>query len=189
MRRIWFLSLFLFPLFPLPTLRGQTPAPKDNTAAAQQAARSKRERLLQIYTKDAAEYTIFHDSSRREGVELQRDPVYVWTNPVRDGGQDGVVFVWTCRGRAEVLGTFFSFPSTGERKLCHEFHSLSPSVLDVSRPGPNTWTPEAPGIELTPIADAPLPARSAPQRLAQMRALTQDFSAATKDDKERRWEH
>ena len=166
-----------------PPLLGQPPAPKDDSAS-QQAARSKRERLLEIYTKDAAGYTIYRDASRKEKVELQREPVYVWTNPVREGGQDGAVFVWTCRGRAEVLGTFFSFPATGPRDLCHEFHSLSLSVLDVSRTGANTWTPEAPGIELTPIADAPAPARSAPQRLAQMRALTHDFSASTKDHKE-----
>jgi hypothetical protein len=182
MRPTW----LLLPLI-LPALLGQTPAPRDDSAT-REAARIKRERLLEIYTKDAAEYTIFHDASRTERVELQREPVYVWTNPVRDGGQDGVVFVWTCRGKAEVLGTFFSFPATGERKLCHEFHSLSLSVLDVSRPGSNTWTPEAPGIESTPIADAPGPARSAPQRLAQMRALTHDFSASTRDAKERNWE-
>ena len=32
------------------------------------------------------------------------------------------------------------------------------------------------------------PARSASQRLAQMRALTHDFSASTRDAKGRRWE-
>jgi hypothetical protein len=183
MRRIWLLLFLLI----LPSLLGQSPAPKDDSAS-REAARIKRERLLEIYTKDAAEYTIYHDASRKERVELQREPVYIWTNPVRDGGQDGVVFVWTRRGRAEVLGSFFSFPATGPRKLYHEFHSLSPSVLDVSRIGANTWTPEAPGIELSPIADTPDPGRSAPQRLAQMRALTHDFSASTKDDKERSWE-
>jgi hypothetical protein len=181
MRRTWLLLIFI-----LPALLGQAPASKEDPAS-QQAARSKRERLLEIYTNDAAGYTIYHDASRKERVELQREPVYVWTNPVREG-EDGVVFVWTCRGRAEVLGTFFSFPSSGQRKLCHEFHSLSLSVLDVSRTGPNTWTPEAPGIELTPIAGAPRPARSAPQRLAQMHELTHDFAASTKDNKVRSWE-
>ncbi len=94
---------------------------------------------------DAAGYTIYRDASRKEKVELQREPVYVWTNPVRDGGQDGAVFVWTCRGRAEVLGAFFSFPATGRRKLCHEFHSLSLSVLDVSRPGSHDLDARGPG--------------------------------------------
>jgi len=180
MRKTWFLVL-------LPFLLGQAPARKDDSAA-QQAASRKRERLLQIYTTDAAAYTIYRDANHKEKVELQREPVYVWTNPVRDGGQDGVVFVWTCRGRAEVLGSMFSFPAIGERKLIHEFHSLSLSVLDVNRPGAHSWTPEAPGVELAPIAGAPLPARVASQRLVQMRALTRDFSASTQDDKDRSWE-
>ena len=41
----------------------------------------KRHRLLPICTTDAAEYTIHRDASRREKVELRREPVYVWTNP------------------------------------------------------------------------------------------------------------
>jgi len=180
MGRAWVLVFVL-------ALVGQPPSPKDNSTS-ERAARIKRERLLEIYTNEAAGYVIYHDASRKEKVELQREPVYVWTNPVRDSGQDAAVFVWTCRGRAEVLGCFFSAPATGQRKLYHEFHSLSLRVLDVNRSGSNTWTPEAPGIKLTPIAEAPGPGRTAPQRLAQMRALTHDFSASTKDDKETRWE-
>ena len=57
----------------------------------------------------------------------------------------------------------------------------------MNRSGPNSWIPEAPGIELTPIAGAP-PASSAPRRLVQMRALAHEFSASTKDRKDRPWE-
>ena len=143
---------------------------KDDSAS-QQAARSKHERILEIYTSDAAEFTIYRDASRKDRVELRREPVFVCSDPAREGG-DGAVFVWTCRGRAEVIGTFFSFPTIGPRKLYHEFHSLSLSVLDVSRAGTHasTWTPLAPGIEMAAITGAPRPARSAPQRLSQMRA-------------------
>jgi hypothetical protein len=168
-------------------LVGQQVPPKADSAA-ERAARDKRQRLLEIYTGEAATYNIYRDSSRQQKVELQRDPVYVWTNPVREGGQDGVVFVWTCQGRAEILSCFFSFPAVGKRDLYHEFHSLSRSVLDVHRPGPHTWIPEAPGIELAPMAGAPAPARAPTQRLAQMRALTRGFSATTEDDKKKRWE-
>jgi hypothetical protein len=176
-------------LIALLTIPGQTPVANDD-AANQKAARAKRERLLEIYAAEAAEYTIYRDAGRKEKVELRRDPVYIWTNPVRSGGQDGVVYVWTCRGRAEVLGSFFSSPATGPRHLSHEFHSLSLSVLDVQRTGTHdsTWAPEAPGIEITAIPGAPAPGRSAPERLAQMRTLTHDFSASTKDHEERHWE-
>ncbi len=178
----WTFLLFVL----LPVWEAQSRPARDESPP-EQAARSKREQLSAIYANDAAGYTIYRDASRKETVELQRDPVYVWTNPIRDG-QYGAVFVWTCRGRAEVLGCFFSFIEQGQRKLFHEFHSLSPSVLDVNRTKSNTWVPEAPGIALTPFAEAPAPASSGPRRLAQMRALTHDFSASTKDDKERTWE-
>jgi hypothetical protein len=92
-------------LIVLTTVPGQTPVAKDD-AATQQAARAKRERLLEIYASEAAGYTIYRDASRKDKVELRPEPVYVWTNPVRSGGQDGAVYVWTCRGRAEVLGSF-----------------------------------------------------------------------------------
>jgi hypothetical protein len=167
----------------------QPPIAKDNHAS-QQPARTKHDRLMEIYLSDAAEYTIYRDASRKDRVELRREPVYVWTNPVRTGGQDGAVYVWTCRGRPEVLGSFFSFPATGPRMLYHEFHSLSLSVLDVQRAGRHaqTWTPLAPGIQIVPIAGAPAPAPSARERLAQMRTLTRDFSASSRDRQDRLWE-
>jgi hypothetical protein len=176
-------------LIVLTSVSGQSPV-ANHDPAAQQGARMRRQRLLEIYATEAAGYTIYRDASRKDRVELRPEPVYVWTNPVRGGGQDGAVYVWTCRGRVEVLGTFFSFPATGRRHLSHEFHSLSLSVLDVQRQGTHaaTWTPVAPGIEIAPIPGAPGPGRSAPERLAQMRTLTYDFSAATKDHQERRWE-
>ena len=166
------------------------PAAAQDEAQRQQAARAKRERLLQIYGAEAAGYAIYRDASRKEKVELRPEPVYVWTNPVRGGGQDGAVYLWTCRGRAEALGSFFSYPATGRRHLSHEFHSLSLSVLDVERTGPHsmTWKPQAPGIAIAPIPEAPDPAQSAVQRLSQMRALARDFSASTKDDQGRTWE-
>jgi hypothetical protein len=168
---------------------GQSPVAKDNHAS-QPPARTKRDRLMEIYLSDAAEYTIHRDASRKERAELRREPVYLWTNPVRAGGQDGVVYVWTCRGRPEVLGSFFSFPATGPRMLYHEFHSLSLSVLDVQRAGRHTqnWTPKAPGIQIVPIADAPAPAPSARGRFAQMRTLTRDFSASSRDRQDKPWE-
>jgi hypothetical protein len=155
-----------------------------------QATKTKREFLLELYAHEAESYTIYRDASRKEPLELQHEPVYIWTNLVREGEQYGSVFVWTYRGRAEAIGTFFSFPPKGTRSLCHEFHSLSLTVLDVVHPAKQagSWVPEAPGIELTALPVAPKPGRTTPQRLVQMRALSRDFSATTRDAKERQWE-
>jgi hypothetical protein len=95
---------------------GQSAVAKDD-AATQLATRAKRERLLKIYATEAAEYTIYRDASRKDRVELRPDSNYIWTKPVRAGGQDGAVYVWTCRGRAEVLGPFFRTPRRG-RDTC-----------------------------------------------------------------------
>ncbi len=173
----------------LSVLIGQAPVSKDDSAAAE-AARKKRERLLPLYTSEAAEYTIYRDSSRRDKLELRREPVYVWTNPLREDGQDGAIFVWTCRGRAEVIGCIFMSPTTRPRHVYHEFHSLALSVLDVQRSGRHakTWTPLAPGVTVTPIAGGPSPLQTAAQRLAQMRTLSRDFTASTLDHKDQHWE-
>jgi hypothetical protein len=179
MVRSWLMLLLI-------SVPSQSPGPKGDSAAP--ATPTKREQLMEIYSKDAAAYTIYRDASRKERVELQREPVFNWTNVLGAGDEYGAVFVWTCRGRVEVVGTVFSFPEAGQRKLCHEFHSLSLSTLDVNRSGSNPWIPEAPGIGLAPVPSAPASASSAPRRLIQMRALAHDFSALTKDSKERRWE-
>jgi hypothetical protein len=170
-------------------LLGQAPVAKDD-AAAREAARNKRERLLRLYTSEAAEYAVCRDASRKDRLELRREPVYVWTNPLREDGQDGAVFVWTCRGRAEIIGCIFMSPTAHPRHVYHEFHSLALSVLDVKRSGNHekTWTPLAPGVELKPIAEAPAPLPSAAQRLAQIRTLTRDFTASTLDHKDRHWD-
>ncbi len=167
-------------------LMGQGPA---STPPNQAAAKARREQLVELYRGEAAGYVIFRDASRQEKVELRQDPAYAWTNPIRGGEQDGAVFLWTCRGRPEVIATFFSYPSSGPRNLNHELHSLSTSVLKVSRPGgANSWTPKAPGIEPTPIADAPGPAASPALRLAQVREITRGFSATSEDLEGKRWE-
>ena len=111
----------------LPLIAGQKPEGRADRAEA--TARMLRERIIAIYVREAAGYSIFRDDSRSQKVVLRREPVYVWTNPTRAGGQDGAVFVWTCRGRAEVVGTIFSFPGKGERRTVdHEFLSIATTV-------------------------------------------------------------
>ena len=76
----------------LPALLGQAPAADTDDPRRQGP---QRDRLREIYLAEAAGYTIYRDPSRKEKVELRREPVYVWTNPIATSGQDGHVFVWT----------------------------------------------------------------------------------------------
>ncbi len=58
---------------------------KDDSAS-RESARSKHERILEIYTGDAAEFTIYRDASRKDMAELRREPVLVCSNPARGWG-------------------------------------------------------------------------------------------------------
>src|SRR5438309_1347775 len=128
----------------LPALPGE--APNSVGGGTDDAtAKLRRDRLREIYLDDAASYLIHRDPGHRQKVELRREPVYVWTNPVQTSGQDGHVFVWTWGGRPEVIGTVFSTPQVGPRRVIHELHSLSLETLDVDRPGATGWKPLAPG--------------------------------------------
>jgi hypothetical protein len=155
------------------------------------AARAERERLMKLHLGDALEYTIYRDASQAEKLEFRKEPVYVWTNPVRGSEQHGAVFIWTSRGRPEAIGTIFSSRAgTGQRGVNHELHSLSLGVLYVTREGTheNQWEPKIAGVELAPIEGAPSPAGSAGQRLGQLRAIAREFSATTRDAHDNRWE-
>jgi hypothetical protein len=158
-----------------------------NPAAADQ---KKVKRLLMLSRNEAESYTIYRDSARRKKLELRKEPVYVWTNVIRNGGQNGAVFVWTYRGRPEVVGSFHSNladQDASKRAITHEFHSLSPDIVYPERDGPHRWQPKA-GIVLKPIPNAPKPADSPRQRLFQMREMARDFSAHSIDDKKQTWQ-
>ncbi len=154
-----------------------------------QAAKAKGKLLLDLHTADAATYAIYRDAARTQKLELKREPIYRWTNPTRVGGQVGEVFVWTYRGRPDAVGSIFSHPHEGNRRvMCHELHSLSTEVLVVDREAAEHWVPQAPGVDLKPVEGAPAPARSASQRTAQIRALAREFSGRSRSDQGVTWE-
>jgi hypothetical protein len=125
---------------------------------------------------DAREYRIYRDVRKEEMLELRRQPVYAWTNPTRDGGQVGALFVWTRRDRPEAVGSIFSHPMAGGRRVIHEFHSLSPVILYPERNIPIRWQPKS-GAVLKAVPGAPTPAESRPKRRLQMKSLAREFSA------------
>jgi len=154
-----------------------------------ESAKARSQQLLELHTNDAASYSIFRDTSRTEKLELRREPVYRWTNPTRVGGQVGEVFVWTYRGRPEVVGSIFSHPAENhQRVMCHELHSLSMAVLVVDRTASEQWAPQAAGVDLKPVEGAPLPAGTAGQRTAQVRSLAREFSGRSLSDAGQAWE-
>lgn len=171
----------------LPVLMGQGPG---GAPGKSEAGQEKRAKLVEFLTHEAEQFTVYRGAGHAETLELKREPVYVWHNPLRASGQDGAVFLWVRRGRMEVLGNFFTSPSVAPQEVTHEFRSFSLGTLDVSRAAPyrRQWTPEGPGVTLAEIPGAPAPAGSAVSRLSQMHALAREFTGGTQEQDGRRWE-
>lgn len=158
-------------------------APGDDKPAEKKNA----DRLFELHLNDAAQFEIFRGATHTQKLELRRQPVYVCSNPIRDLGQTGAVFVWTYQGRPEVVASIFSHPEKGQRVVVHEFHSLSTEVLEPVRTGENQWRPRA-GLALKSVPDADPPSESVRQRSFQLRSLSREFSARSVDYNMQTWE-
>jgi hypothetical protein len=144
--------------------------------------------MLPIYVKEAAEYSMAVESAPRRALELKKEPVFEWSNPVRPG--QGVVFLWLRDGRPSALGSIFSQPSPALKghRVIHEFHALDREKLLVRRPEENNqWVPQA-GLERKELPDAAAPAATPGARLVQMRQLAREFSGHETDSEGKRWE-
>jgi hypothetical protein len=147
-------------------------------------------KMLPIYAREAADYTIALASDPKKPLEMKKEPVFEWSNPGRDGlAVQGVVYLWLRDGRPAVVCSMFSEPRTEwkGRTLLHEFHALDREKLVVTRPKEalNDWKPEV-GLERKELTDAPAPADTPAARLLQMKRLAQEFSAHGLDMAEKR---
>jgi hypothetical protein len=146
--------------------------------------------MLPIYLREISEYSLAVESAPRKPLELKKEPVFEWSNPVRARLQQGAVFLWLRDGWPAALGCIFSSPANGlpGRRVSHEFHGLDREKLVVSRPGAlNEWKPQA-GLERKALPDSGAPAAARGARLVQMRRLAQDFSGHETDQDDKRWD-
>jgi hypothetical protein len=122
---------------------------------------------------DAYEFYVASDSDNR--LKVSPKPIMFYTHPSTTRGTHGAFFVWTRRGRPEVVGSIWSEDfAGGTRTVMHEFHSLALEPLTPVQVGRYTWAPKL-GIELKLIPGAQPPKQSASLRLAQMRSMAQEF--------------
>jgi hypothetical protein len=158
--------------------------------AADEPVESLAKKMLPIYVREISEYSMAVESAPRKPLDRTKEPVFEWSNPVRVGVQQGVVFLWLRDGRPAALGCIFSEPEgrLNGRKVIHEFHALDRDKLVVRRPDAlNEWKPQA-GLERKELADAGDPAATPPARLLQMRRLAQEFTGYETDSEGKRWE-
>jgi hypothetical protein len=158
--------------------------------AADESPDALAKQMLPIYVKEVSEYTLAVQSAPRKLLELKKEPVFDWSNPVRSGLQQGAVFLWLREGRPAALGCIFSQPARPPgRRVFHEFHALDAEQLVVARPAGalNEWKPQA-GLARTELADAGTPADTPAARLVQLRRLAQEFTGYETDEDGKRWE-
>jgi hypothetical protein len=149
------------------------------------------EALLKLHSDEARAYRMYRDEAQSEPLNLQAEPVFTWTNLVDEDTQYGHIYVWTWLGRPEAIGTMFSTRTRDgkQRKLIHEFHTLSTRRLFPVTPESSEyqWTPRQ-GIAMERLQDAPVAAETAPARLRQMRTLARTFSVETVNPEGQRFE-
>src|SRR5437867_6315823 len=66
-------------------------------------------KMLPIYVKEAEGYSLAVESAPKKALDLKKEPVFEWINPVRKDTQ-GAVFVWLREGRPAALACIFSHP-------------------------------------------------------------------------------
>jgi hypothetical protein len=147
------------------------------------------QKMLPIYVKEASEYSLAVESAPGQPLELRKEPVFEWSNPVRNGVQQGVLFLWLREGRPAALACIFSHPHERlpGRKIMHELHALDPEKLVVKRDAYNQWEPQA-GLARAELPGAAAPAAARGARLVQMRRLAQEFTGHEIDREGKHWD-
>lgn len=166
--RLTFLCAFVMCVPALAQAPGEKPAGDGQSESARAA------RAAEITKKAAEEYTITR-GSEKQPLKLEPKSLLQWSNPVV-GSIHGGVYIWTDKGRPEVIVSIYKF-SSPLHHLGVEFHSLSTEPVTAEREGRPAWVVSAPGIEFKPIPGAPKPADTPARRLLQMRALAKEFTA------------
>lgn len=137
----------------------------------------------------AAEYQIRAGENGERKLVLRETPILQWSNPVGMRKAKGDVFLWTDRGRPEVVLSIYEMtdPAGSSFYEDREFCSLARGSLVATAPDHDEWRPSQPGVSFKPIPGAAAPASSRAVRLRQMRRLAERFTAdkTTRDGVER----
>src|SRR5216110_2290680 len=105
---------------------------------------------------------------------LRPQPVLRWRNVVRGQQGEAMMVVWPHNGRPVAMAGIYPW----DGKMTHEFDSLSRERKLIARDKDRViWSPETAGVEFKDVPKAPKPAKTAPERLRQMKAFAEGFKA------------
>jgi hypothetical protein len=134
--------------------------------------------LRETYLADAKTYRFAGGADGKDALQFEPQAVMHWASP---DDWSGDLFVWSRRGRPEVIGCMLAGPNeAGRRRFYHEFHALSVATPPDQRfPDGNAWKLSSPPLEMKPVADVPGPYVSAKPWLAQMRDVAKGYTFGT----------
>jgi hypothetical protein len=155
--------------------QGQSPT-KDQASPDEKTEAARAAEAAAITQKVAEAYRVTASDARDEALRLEPKSVLQWSNPVA-GSFHGSVFIWTSKGRPEVIASIYKKYVPLPTHLGIEFHSLTEGRAKAERDGHDEWLPSRGGVEFKPIPDAPAPADTPAKRLRQLRTLAAEFSA------------
>jgi hypothetical protein len=111
-----------------------------------------------------------------EGAAAALTPVTVirWRNVVRGQEGEALMVVWPHNGRPVAMASIYPWKD----KMTHEFDSLSRDSKVIARDKDQViWSPQSAGVEFKEVPKAPKPAKTAAERLRQMKAIAEGFKA------------
>jgi hypothetical protein len=141
------------------------------------ADEARREESLKNLKRSAAQYTVFPADDRKRPFKFRAEAALRFSNPVT-GCKDAAIYLWLDGGRPRAVVKVFTYDN---ETFTHEWQSLSEGAIVAERDGKSVWNPTDPGVTFRELADAPKPAESAAERLRQMKALAEKFSATYTD--------
>ena len=142
---------------------------EDQDSAEKEQRRQTREQMVARWNKLRA----FERASGKETeVERVQEPIFTFSEPTRETGHLGTLWVWGTKGRPVALlsqNKAYEKPVWG-----FELVALSEGVSVEMHDGWK-WTPKS-ALKMTPLKDAPRAADSDAKRLSQMKSLARQFT-------------
>lgn len=137
---------------------------------------SGRGSRLKFVKEVFADFTLTKPGAN-DALSRRDEPVFRYSNPVRNSLSDGNNFLWLDGARPVAICALSIRGPESPPKVFREFTSLSAEPLELSREGQVVWRPRQGGLcnQAVPNADAPSDKPTA--RLTEMRAIARRFEA------------
>ncbi len=132
---------------------------------------AKKEKL-DFYRRMLREYRVVVDGRGDQSCELNEEPLTRWDNPISQNA-DGMLFLWTDRGRPVVMMNGFYNVQT--QIWGRVFMALTDRPVEMRHGEELFWKPQMSGSPLKPLPGAKAPADTAAARLVQMRNIAKEF--------------